>query len=357
MNKFLLIIIGAITLASCKKKEGEEELSNDDFSFEYPAYFGEPELPIFEVTKEQINLGRLLFYEPMLSKDSTVSCGSCHIQKFGFSDSDQFSKGVNDQTGSRQSMALSNLMWQKDFFWDGRASSLEDQALAPIENPVEMNLPLDQALARLRGSLTYRELFRLAYGSYEISANKLALAIANFERTLISSNSKYDLYKQGLTQLSDQESRGEILFFTHPEKGQNLRGGNCGDCHSFPHLQSFEFRNNGLDEVIIDEGRKDFTTKEHDKGKFKVPNLRNVGVSAPYMHDGRFNNLNEVLDHYNEHIKNNSPNLDPLITTASNDCVGCSLGLTESEKEDIIAFLKTLTDQTFLTNKAFSNPK
>ena len=352
MYKIFLVFVGVLLLNSCKKQEEEKALKSN-----YPSYFGDPvDLPASPATANQIALGRHLFYETILSKDSTISCGSCHVQKFGFSDSSRFSSGVENTIGTRQSMALSNLMWQKDFFWDGRAASLEEQALDPIENPLEMNLPLDQALTRLKGSVKYPKLFKEAFGSDDITPQRLAIAISNFERSLISSNSKYDRYKQGRTQLSSSESRGEILFFTHPESSQNLRGGNCGDCHSFPHLQGSEFRNNGLDEVIVDEGRKNFTGKEYDKGKFKVPNLRNIESSSPYMHDGRFNTLEQVLDHYNEHIDYHSPNLDPLISTASNNCDGCELGLTKTEKQDIIAFLKTLTDNTFLENQNFSDP-
>ena len=354
MYKSFLVFVGIVFIISCKKQEEEEESS---FGFNYPIYFGDlVDLPQGDVNSEQIELGRHLFYETMLSKDSTISCGSCHIQEFGFSDTARFSLGVNNEMGTRQATALSNLMWQEDFFWDGRAGSLEEQALAPIENPLEMNLPLDQALARLQGSAKYRGLFKEAFGSEQITDQRIAIALGNFERSLISSNSKFDLYTQGKAQLSDQESRGKDLFTTHPESSQNIRGGNCGDCHSGPLMQSFEFRNIGLDEVIIDEGRKDFTGNEYDKGKFKITTLRNIEVSAPYMHDGRFNTLEEVLDHYNEHVNSNSPNLDPLISTASNDCNGCALGLTEIEKEDIIAFLKALTDNNYLTNEKISDP-
>lgn len=355
MYKNFLVFVGILLLMSCKKSE--EEVITNDYELTYPAYFGTPDLPESELDKEQVELGRLLFYERKLSRDSSVSCSSCHIQKFGFSDTTKFSLGVDGRITNRNSMALSNLIWQKAFFWDGRVTSLEDQALLPIENPQEMDLPLDQALARLNSSENYRTLFKNAFGSEKINPRNLAKAISSFERTLITGNSRYDEYKQGRGSLTDQEIRGEALFLTHPEPSQNLRGGNCGDCHSFPHLQGFEFKNNGLDEVIIDEGRKDFTGREIDAGKFKIPNLRNIELTAPYMHDGRFKTLEEVLSHYNEHINYNSPNLDPLITSASNDCIGCDLGLTETEKQDIIAFLKTLTDNKFITNEKFSKPK
>lgn len=354
MYKSFLAIAGVLIILSCKKQE--EENASNIFEFDYPQYFGSPDLPAGEINNEQIELGRHLFYETMLSKDSSVSCASCHIQKFGFSDTARFSKGVENQITERQSMALSNTLWQKDFFWDGRASSLEDQALDPIENPLEMNLPLDQALARLKGSEKYKSMFDNAFGNNEINATRLAIALSNFERSLISSNSRYDLYKQGRGTLTEQEIRGERLFLTHPEPSENIRGGNCGDCHTFPHLQGLEFRNNGVNEIIIDGGRQGFTGQEADKGKFKIPNLRNIELTAPYMHDGRFNTLEEVLDHYNDHIQDR-PNVDVLIKAASNDCENCSLGLTDQEKEDIIAFLKTLTDKTFIENPKFSNPK
>lgn len=337
-------------------------VENDDtmpsnYKLEYPAYYPQKiDIPDDNQMNEQkIELGRMLFYEKMLSKDSSVSCASCHQQKFAFSDPKQFSEGVNQTLGTRNTMAIVNMVFENKFFWDGRSNSLEEQALGPIENPLEMNLSLDEAILRLKNSSLYQTEFKKCFGENAITKENLAKAISQFERTLISDQAPYDLYKQGKGNLTKQEKRGEKLFFTHPDPVYATRGGNCGDCHSGPLTTSRLFANNGLENPIIDIGLEEVTKNQNDKGRFKITTLRNIELTAPYMHDGRFQTLEEVLDHYNEHIQD-SPTLDVQISNASNERDGKTLALTEEEKQDILAFLKTLTDKNFIENPKFSNP-
>jgi cytochrome c peroxidase len=344
------------SFVSCKKNDNEKiDPIQKKFILNLPVYFGEYFIPSNNpLTEDGIQLGRMLFYEKLLSKDSSISCSSCHIQKFAFSDSSRFSKGVNGFT-KRNSMALVNLVYNRTFFWDGRVSSLEEQALIPIQDHVEMNLSLDEAIRRLSSKTIYKQQFKKAFGSSDITAEKIAKALAQFQRTLISADSKYDRYLKGKAKLTLSEYNGMILFQTHPEPERSIRGGNCGDCHTMFRTDGLGFENNGLDEEYNDQGRYIITGNDHDKGKFRIPTLRNIAVTAPYMHDGRFKTLKEVLDHYNEHVKNH-PNLSPLIAEASNTPNGKKLDLTEKEKNDIIAFLNTLTDTNFLNNPNFSNP-
>ncbi len=353
------ILLGALILLFSCKKEEESNLPDGTTSYElvYPAYFGNnfviPENN--PMTVEGVELGRKLFYDPILSKDKNISCANCHSQENGFSDAEQFSIGFDNQRTERHSMTLINLLWQDRFFWDGRSVSLEEQALEPIMNEIEMNLSIDSALVRLNSSPDYPSLFSQAFGVETITASDLGKAIAQFERTLISGNSKYDQYKRGEYDMTASEYRGMGLFFTHPEPSENLRGGNCGDCHTGFLTADRQFHNNGLDEFISDIGLENVTSNSVDRGKFKTPTMRNIAISAPYMHDGRFNTLEEVLDHYNEHIQQ-SATLDILITEASNEDGSNSLELTEQEKTDIVNFLQTLTDEEFLQNENFKTP-
>ena len=323
----------------------------------YPLTLGTPKFLTEDnpLTVEGVDLGRHLFYDKLLSRDGTISCASCHQQQFAFSDNKAFAKGIDNQLTSRSSMSLANLSYQSDYFWDGRVKTLEEQSLHPIQDAKEMDLELPELINRLNDSKLYTDKFNLAFPGEKISDKLIGKALAQFEATLVSGNSRYDKTQLGQIQATDQEKRGKDLFFTHPEPSLNLRGGNCGDCHSGFLTYSREFSNNGLDENPEDFGLENVTGDVEDRAKFKIPSLRNIALTAPYMHDGRFENLAEVLDHYNEHIKS-SPTLDPQIPAASNDLNGTSLGLTDQEKEDIIAFLKTLTDDAFITNPAHSNP-
>lgn len=322
-----------------------------------PAHFGK----LYQIpednpmTLEGIHLGRMLFFEPLLSSDSTISCSSCHQPQKAFTDGRAFSRGVHGKMSHRSAMSLVNLLWVRQFFWDGRAASLEEQALIPIQDHREMNLSLSEAVERLQNTTEYPYLFKKAFGSKQITSDNIAKALAQFERTLISSDARYDKIIRGEIQATKQEQRAINLFMTHPVPEAGLRGANCGDCHGSNLTTLNTFHDNGLDKNPLDKGRGKVTGRLYDDGKMRAPSLRNIVLTAPYMHDGRFKTLEEVLDHYNEHVKP-SPNLDPLIMEATNELDGESLMLTKQEKEDILLFLEMLTDSTFITNQRFQNP-
>ena len=315
------------------------------------------------MTVEGVELGRMLFYEKRLSADNTISCGSCHQQKHAFTDGRAFSIGVNGAAGTRSSMSLANVGYFEALMWDGRDTTLEKQAKGPIENPVEMHQSLARTVTKLQNTETYPPLFLKAFGSKTITEEKVLKALAQFQRTLISGNSRFDQFeKQNKTNaLTQSELNGKRLFFQHPNadpfNGPVIRGGNCGDCHAGDLLAPKRMlANNGLDVQFNDNGFGDVTGSPFDRGKFKVPTLRNIALTAPYMHDGRFNTLEEVLNHYNDHVKKNSPNLASDMTASNNYGPNQQLGLTEQEKKDIIAFLHSLTDEEFIRDPRFSDP-
>ena len=362
LNKSFLLLCALAGLYSCGKNEGDLTPQNEDYEFNAPANFGTFTIPASNPTTTRgVDLGKKLFFDKLLSIDNTVSCASCHLPEFAFSDTIQFSEGIRGQRTKRNSPPIANLLWMNRFFWDGRSESLEAQAIEPILSKVEMGLTRESLERRLRNHSEYPSAFKLAFENSDlITSDLVSKALAQYMRSLISSDSKYDQYLKGTATLSDNELLGEQLFFTHPEPSLNLRGANCGDCHvavlTSGASNLFEgFHNNGLDnDANLENGLFSVTKKITDKGKFKTPSLRNVELTAPYMHDGRFKTLEEVLAHYNEHIQVNS-NLSHLITEASNDPSGNPLGdnkikldLTATEQEAIIAFLKTLTDSNFI---------
>ena len=334
-------------------------------NFTAPFVFGRFQIPVDNLlTEEAVELGRRLFYDKRLSSNNEISCATCHQQALAFTDGLKGSVGVSGKPLAFNSMSLANLMWgPQRFFWNGRSSSLEEQALLPIQHPDEMDQDLPSLLKELEQDEAYVELFGIAYGG--ISADAIAKALASFQRTLISSNSRYDQYLRGEITLSEQEELGRKLFMAHPDTKSSLRGGNCIDCHSQFLTSGFTaqldgFSNNGLDgEGSLKPGLSEVTGKPEHKGFFKTPTLRNIAVTAPYMHDGRFNTLEEVLDHYNGGIKP-SETLSPLIIEAdnieNNPDSKISLNLTETEEKAIIAFLHTLTDEAFLNDERFSDP-
>lgn len=360
-NSVLWIIL-ALGFVACKKDDAQTTPDEDEtgpYELQTPGNFGDYLIPANNpLTKEGVALGRMLFYEKKLSNNNTISCASCHQQQKAFTDGKALSPGSEGILGKRSTMSLANLLWAKRFFWDGRATTLEQQALIPIQDPVEMHQTLEQAVAKLQQTPEYPTRFKLVFGSETITAENIAKALAQFERTLISADSRYDQYLAKKYQPTAQELRGEALFFTHPIAG-SLRGGNCGDCHGGFLTTLGNFHNNGLDTDFPDIGLEGTTGKTSDRGKFKAPTLRNIALTAPYMHDGRFETLEEVLDHYNEHVQM-SATLDPLIIEASNEVsepgAPVKLFLSEQEKKDIIAFMQLLTDSTFVTDSRFSDP-
>ncbi|MEZ5045443.1 MAG: cytochrome c peroxidase [Chitinophagaceae bacterium] len=296
------------------------------------------------MSSEGIALGRKLFYEKLLSQDNSISCASCHQFKNYFIDSvGAFSLGVNQLVGTRNSMPLFNIGYSKTFFWDGGAPNLESQVLGPITNPVEMNESIEHVIQKLQLHPEYPTLFKKAFGSDIISSKHIMYAIAQFERTLLSANSKYDQWKRGEILLSDEEMRG-MNVYTDENKGD------CVHCHSIGStFTDFEFRNTGLDSIPIDRGRYLITLNNSDDGKFKTPTLRNIAKTAPYMHDGRFNTLRECIDHYNVGFKY-SANLSPELASKPKN------RMSEQDINDLISFLKTLTDYEFLNKSQFDEP-
>jgi cytochrome c peroxidase len=318
--------------------------------------FPDPEFPDDnKPTVQGVLLGRMLFYEKLLSKDGTQSCASCHRQPDGFSDSLQFSVGVEKMNGKRQAMPVMNLAWHKNgMFWDGRAPLVREQALKPIQDPLEMNETLANVIAKLSAEKKYRDQFVRAFGDAAVTEERIGKAIEQFEFTMISNNSKYDQWKRGEVSLTDSEERGRKLFFTEYDPSGIIKGAECFHCHATFNFTNDEYMNNGLDDAAnqIDEGRMKVTLDPADLAKFKTPSLRNIAHTAPYMHDGRFATLEQVIDHYNLGVKN-SPTVDFLMQY---NLQPGGLALTEQDKADLVAFLKTLTDEDFLTNPAFKTP-
>ncbi len=285
-----------------------------------------------EMTRE--TLGRLLFEDKILSSDQSISCATCHIPEFAFGDTSAVSLGVGGQKGTRNTPPITNMAFRAAFFWDGRVATLEEQVLRPIENPVEMALPLSEAVARLRADARYAGYFQALYGRMPDTV-ALADALATFIRTLETADTPFDRWMRGDAQaMSAAAVRGRTIFM---EKGK------CFDCHFGPDFTGDEFRNIGLfnGQDLNDLGRFVITKDSADLGRFKVPGLRNVAVTAPYMHHGAFKTLREVIDYYDnpDRFVPNSINRDTLLARP--------LGLTEAEKDDLEAFLHALTDDRF----------
>ena len=310
---------------------------------ENPKGFPQPNIPLDNLTTEEgIQLGKKLFYDKILSGNNTMSCADCHFQTSSFANNSQFNSGIDGIFGDRNAMPLINLAWSKDFNWNGSVSSLESQAFEPVTNPIELHsLNWKEVSLKLMQNEEYKDLFQLAFNTRTIDSINIVKAIAQFERTLISGDSKFDKFLDYRSSLTASELRGKEIFTT--EKGD------CFHCHSYPLFTSNDFHNNGLDiESNLKNGRYDVTENINDKGKFKSPTLRNIELTAPYMHDGRFQTLEEVIEHYNfgGHY---SSTIDPNMKK-----VGVGLGLNEQEKLDLINFLKTLTDTSFIKNQEFA---
>jgi cytochrome c peroxidase len=289
-----------------------------------------------------------LFFDKKLSKNNTQSCASCHNPRNSFTDSLRFSLGVDGFSGSRNSMPLFNLAWNFNdkFSWDGKELSLERQALEPVRNPIEMHSSWSNVALRLQQDQEYPTMFLNAFGTERIDSTLVTKAIAQFERTLISGNAKFDQYLLGNTSLNQQEVNGFTIFMSEDK-------GDCFHCHGSdnnPLWTDNNFHNNGLDTSFNDLGLGAVTGDPNDNGKFKSPSLRNLVYTAPYMHDGRFSTLEEVINHYSEGLQNSST-IDPLMKKVNQGGVQ----LTPQEKADLKAFLITLTDDGFINNPTFQN--
>jgi cytochrome c peroxidase len=307
-----------------------------------PTHFPRPHYDFSKnpMTAHGVALGRVLFYDPILSKDSTISCASCHSPYNAFAHSDHaLSHGINDAIGNRNAPTLMNLAWQPLFMWDGAANHLEVQALAPIVHPLEMGETLANVLQKLQRKPLYPPLFEAAFGDSHITSEKLLKALAQFQLSLVSANAPYDKVQRGEATFTPQEERGYILFKQH-----------CNSCHTEPLFTNHSFANNGLplDTSLNDYGRGSITQQAADSLLFKIPTLRNLSYSPPYMHDGRFRKLREVLTHYTNGISK-SPTLAAALQS--------SVSLNDAEKTDLIAFLLTLNDRDFIFDKKHQFPK
>jgi cytochrome c peroxidase len=313
------------------------------YRFTLSSNFPIPDLPRDNpLTEEGVELGRRLFSERLLSVNDSQSCASCHQANAGFSDAGKaVSVGAEGREGTRNAMPIFNLAWKNSFFWDGRAATLREQVLMPVQNPVEMHANLGQVVGKLNQAKDYPALFEKAFGARAINAELIARALEQFALTQISCDSKFDRAMAGTEKLSDEEQRGFELFFTEYDPRIGMHGADCFHCHGGPFFTTHGFANTGLDSQFTDLGRYAVTTNDWDRGKFAVPSLRNVELTGPYMHDGRFKTLEEVVDHYCTGMKR-SGSLDPNLAKHPDGGVP----LSADEKKALVAFLKTLTDES-----------
>jgi cytochrome c peroxidase len=331
-NIYWLLLIAL--LCSCRREIEKPEVEkpmqtgNEPMIYAVPKGMPYPEVPNDNLpTKNRIALGKQLFFDPILSRDSTISCGSCHLENNFFQDNMRLSAGIQQRLGQRNTPSIVNIAYIQEFFWDGGVASLDQQILAPIENPLEMDFDIVKVVERLQRNPVYVDKFKQAYDK-EPSVYTLTRAISCFERSLIGGKSRYDRFLQNkdTSALTASELHGEQLFFN--EKGD------CFHCHTGFNFTDNSFRNNGIYEVYADSGRAHITGFSLDVGRFRVPSLRNVAKTAPYMHDGSFASLEQVIDHYNSGGKKH-PNKSSLLRP---------LGLSEQDKQDLINFLGSLSD-------------
>lgn len=335
MRKRVLILLGLCAVLVAFRYSGVVPFDTPK-GWPQPAY----DFAANPLTQERIDLGRALFYDPALSRNNMISCASCHSQFSSFTHIDHaLSHGIEDQIGTRNSPVLVNLAWQKAFMLDGAVNHLDMQALAPITHPREMDENMAHLVSKLQASPLYPPLFDAAFGDSTVTGEHLLKALSQFMLTLVSYNSRYDSVMRKEAVFTEQENNGYLLFQQH-----------CASCHTEPLFTNGSFQNNGLpvDTSLRDYGRYRITGNPADSLRFKVPTLRNIGYSYPYMHDGRFKRLSAVLDHYTTGVQPSStlaPSLSKPMVLSSN------------QKVDIIAFLLTLSDKTFLFDPRFSYPR
>ena len=331
--------------AGCSDDVQIKQGSSSSVELDIPSNFPEPvyDLLANPLTEEGIALGKMLFYDPALSRDNTISCGFCHQQPTAFTHhGHDVSHGIGDLLGRRNSLPVQNLIWYRNFFWDGGVHNLDLVPLNAISNPVEMDEEPTNILLKLEKQQKYKDKFKAAFGSEEINSTRFLQSLTQFIATMVSANSRYDRYvrNEGV-QLSPNELQGEVLFRQH-----------CASCHSTDLFTDQSFRNNGFsneNDFLKDPGRQEITLNPEDRGKFKVPSLRNVEYTAPYMHNGKLNSLREVLNFYTSGVQLSST-LDPLLVQNGQP----GIDLTVDEENRIIDFLKTLTDEEFLSDRRFS---
>ncbi len=326
-------LVGAVVL-----REWASANSADAPKWETPKNWPEPQYSFKDnpVTNAGFALGRKLFYDAQLSRDGSVSCGSCHQQFAAFAQLDhRVSHGIGGVNGKRNAPGLFNLAWQPQLMWDGAATHLEMQPILPISNPLEMGETLADIVDKLKADASYAPYFRQAFGTQEVDSQRVLRALAQFTGSLVSSHSRYDRYVAGEEKLTKDEAAGLGVFREH-----------CASCHREPLFTDFSYRSNGLDAGITDEGRSGVTARPEDRGLFRVPSLRNVALTSPYMHDGRFDTLEQVLDHY-DHGVAASAALDPLLAKG--------IPLNADQRRELLSFLNTLTDQQFVRDVRFAD--
>ncbi len=333
---FLVAFLVISLFTSCGK-------SPTPFPIPAPDGFVKMQIPADNpLTYEGVALGRALFFDPILSLDSSISCASCHQPALAFTDGGAVSKGIEGRTGQRSAPSLLNIGFHyKGVFWDGRSPSLEEQALHPLGDSLEMGNQWNTIQKRLHQHPEYQIRFQEAFPEAPINKETTAKALAQFQRTLISANSKFDQVQRGEVQFTPQEKRGWTIFFDAGYPTTPMA--ECSHCHTDPLFTNLDFSNNGLDESnslneFADRGLGQISGNKYDNGKFRVPTLRNILLTAPYMHDGRFSTIEEVIQHYNkggQYAENVDPNVRPL-------------HLSDKDQQDLIAFLQTLTDSSAL---------
>lgn len=333
-NKISILIFFLFLLAGCHKKH-----TSTPYPFNLPEGFPTPAVPDHNpMTIEKVELGKKLFFDPILSENNSVSCGSCHLPELAFADHSALAVGMNQTAGMRNVPTLVNIAYSPYLFAEGEVPDLESQVLAPVLHEGEMGIHLRQAIQKLNADKTYRTLFQKAFDTLASTAN-LVRALACYERTLIAGNAPYDQYVNGNKKAMDSSSiRGMNLFFS--ERTQ------CASCHSGFNFTGYSFENIGLYEHYADIGKMRSTDNPEDEGKFKVPTLRNIAVTWPYMHDGSLRTLEEVIEFYNTGGKNH-PNKSDKIKP---------LSLTEKEKKDLLHFLQSLTDDDMVKRKGIYTP-
>lgn len=340
MNRLSLFFILSFILfiTACDKKETTVSPTSSTFDgFVKPSNFPDPLYKFNNntVTKEGFELGKKLFYDGILSRDGSISCASCHQQSAAFAHFDHaLSHGIDDLTGNRNSPSIQNVAWSKYFFWDGGVFDLDLFPFAPIQNPVEMDEQMPNVIRKLREHAEYPALFKKAFGTDSITSAELMFALSQFMTMLVSDNSRYDQYTRGNTSaLTSTEIEGMNIFMSK-----------CNTCHTAPLFTDEDFHNNGIAK-FIDKGRNHITLEDSDLYKFKTPTLRNIEKTMPYMHDGRYNTLEEVLAHYASNISS-AGTVDQRLHGG--------LNLSAAEQTKVIAFLKSLTDDQFLRNPLFA---
>jgi cytochrome c peroxidase len=356
-----MVMMGCLLLFGCNERTSENSPTPALYPEPLPVtvntpYYFPPVPDTISFTKEGIALGKALFMSRKLSSDGRVSCQSCHDPRAAFSDRAAQSVGVNGLIGTRNSMSLANLLWQPLLFWDGREQNLTALLDAPLTRHDEMNFSRKGVENVITADSALGNRFKKAFPGKEVTYTLAANALTMYVHSLVSASSPYDDFLKGNTEaLSESQKRGMQLFFQHPDPRARIRGGNCGDCHAQVTLAGSTFglqgfHNNGIGAgQFPDKGLAFKTGKPTDEGKFRTPTLRNIALSAPYMHDGRFQTLEQVLDHYNSPDLFDNTGVDTLILNGINTRGQAQLGLTDVEKVDIISFLNALTDTSFTT--------